>query len=188
MTKHGGRGKQVNPQNWSASCVGCGGLIAMFGSGRPKTVCENCKIARRKIRQTARYYRLRKDPVTPHAVNNRDYVQAVKISIGKCQDGLFCNPDLRCTIEFATLFAFDHRDPATKLFTISNPTKRLKNRPRFNNSDITKQMLDDEIAKCDLVCHNCHAYRTYKEKHHRMQYVFGAVKKAVAQMTLWDAA
>jgi hypothetical protein len=188
MTKPGGRGKQVNAQKWSSSCVDCGASIAMFGSGRPKTVCETCKIVRRRKRQLAHYYRRRGNPVTPEKVDIRNYVHAAKVSIGQCQLGLFCHPDLRCTIDFVTLFAFDHRDPSTKHFTLSNPYKKLKNRPQLRSGKITKQMLDDEIAKCDLLCHNCHAYRTNKEKHHRLHYVFGGVKKVITQMTLWDAA
>lgn len=41
---------------------------------------------------------------------------------------------------------FHHREPATKLFNIG------KNLSRFSNA----QVLRDEIAKCDVVCGNCH--------------------------------
>ena len=46
---------------------------------------------------------------------------------------------------------FDHRDPATKLFQITDSEAMLMRRDR----------LLAEIAKCDVVCSNCHAARTY---------------------------
>ena len=44
---------------------------------------------------------------------------------------------------------FDHRDPSTKSFQVTGPL--LKSR----------ESLLVEIAKCDIVCANCHAVRTY---------------------------
>jgi hypothetical protein len=46
---------------------------------------------------------------------------------------------------------FDHRDPANKSFGLTWPRAMLAPRQR----------LLDEIAKCDIVCANCHAVRTY---------------------------
>lgn len=46
---------------------------------------------------------------------------------------------------------FDHKDPAQKTFNIS--------RWRDHTGDIDKIM--QEIEKCDVVCANCHAFRTY---------------------------
>ena len=45
---------------------------------------------------------------------------------------------------------FDHRDPSTKSFQVTD-SGLLKGRER----------LLAEIAKCDIVCANCHAARTY---------------------------
>lgn len=47
---------------------------------------------------------------------------------------------------------FDHRDSVDKAFAIS--------------AGITLKLEDllDEIAKCDVVCANCHAIRTYKRR------------------------
>jgi hypothetical protein len=44
---------------------------------------------------------------------------------------------------------FDHRDPTTKEFNVGNGTGR------------SEQTLLAEIAKCDLVCANCHRERTH---------------------------
>jgi hypothetical protein len=43
---------------------------------------------------------------------------------------------------------FDHRDPATKRFGVTQGIGRAP------------ALLEAEIAKCDLVCANCHALRT----------------------------
>ncbi len=48
---------------------------------------------------------------------------------------------------------FDHRDPTKKVSKISN-LMRLGSR----------QKLEAELAKCDLVCSNCHRIRTHKKK------------------------
>lgn len=54
----------------------------------------------------------------------------------------------------------DHR--GDKIFTVSSilssgPMKGIERR------DITLDMLVAEIAKCDVVCANCHAARTYRQ-------------------------
>ncbi len=46
---------------------------------------------------------------------------------------------------------FDHRDPKTKSFALASGHALLKSR----------DLLLVEIAKCDVVCANCHAIRTY---------------------------
>lgn len=45
---------------------------------------------------------------------------------------------------------FDHRDPSTKKFDIAKVYKIS-----------SEQKLRDEIAKCDVVCSNCHRIRTH---------------------------
>jgi len=46
---------------------------------------------------------------------------------------------------------FDHRDPGKKLFAITTGSAHL----------MSRQKLISEIEKCDIVCANCHALRTY---------------------------
>jgi hypothetical protein len=62
----------------------------------------------------------------------------VKESGGKCQ---------RCGYDrFAGALQFHHRDPAQKVFGLAlNGSARSLSRAR------------DEVAKCDLLCANCHA-------------------------------
>jgi len=45
---------------------------------------------------------------------------------------------------------FDHRNPDEKLFDLGNYTK------------FGIKQIKEEIAKCDVVCANCHRIRTYK--------------------------
>ena len=47
---------------------------------------------------------------------------------------------------------FDHRDPMTKAFRLTTGSALLKSR----------EELLAEIEKCDIVCSNCHAIRTYR--------------------------
>ena len=47
---------------------------------------------------------------------------------------------------------FDHRDGSEKEFNVGNMTR----------SSVQKVL--DEIAKCDLVCANCHRERTYRRR------------------------
>ena len=46
---------------------------------------------------------------------------------------------------------FDHRDPATKAFNLTSSRGML----------IARERLVAELAKCEVVCANCHAIRTY---------------------------
>ena len=69
---------------------------------------------------------------------------------------------------------FDHRDPSTKLFQVTGPLLT----PR-------KRMLE-EIAKCDIVCANCHALRTYalqgqRKAHRRATGAISTTPRRIAQ-------
>ncbi len=48
---------------------------------------------------------------------------------------------------------YDHRDPSTKKFGISAGSFRE-----------SRKAIELEIAKCDLVCSNCHRQRTYEQR------------------------
>lgn len=54
------------------------------------------------------------------------------------------------------MFAFDHLDPSQKSFTIA---KAREFKP-------TVEQLVHEMEKCELVCHNCHAWRTWIDRAH----------------------
>jgi hypothetical protein len=55
----------------------------------------------------------------------------------------------------AYVLDLDHRDPSIKSFT---PSKL------HSQSSWTK--MNEELAKCDVVCANCHRIRTHENKHH----------------------
>ena len=47
---------------------------------------------------------------------------------------------------------FDHRDGATKSFSLHSVHR------------VTKRAIMQEIAKCDVVCANCHRERTHQRR------------------------
>lgn len=49
---------------------------------------------------------------------------------------------------------FDHRDPTVKRGTISN----------FVSKGYPVEVILAELEKCDLVCSNCHAIRTWRQR------------------------
>ena len=82
----------------------------------------------------------------------KEYIVSVKCAQGECTDcGLPCEEWNHC------MFAFDHLDPALKSFALSKA---------YQITGMTKEQIDAEIAKCELVCHNCHAFRTWIERQH----------------------
>ena len=82
----------------------------------------------------------------------REFVIDCKIEVGHCYAcKLLCEQWNYC------MFAFDHLEPTLKSFALSKA---------YKIPGITKQMIADEIAKCQLVCHNCHAFRTWVNRDH----------------------
>lgn len=66
-------------------------------------------------------------------------------------------PCLDCGGKFpAFVMDFDHRYGVKKLFKIAAARMRKKS------------VVEAEIAKCDLVCSNCHRIRTHERKVHEM--------------------
>jgi hypothetical protein len=112
------------------------------------------------------------DRVTGNLSNeSRAYVNRIKIEIGECVDcGLICD-------EWTFLaFAFDHLDRTTKIAAISKMVHKPKKYPLH--------IIIAEIAKCELVCHCCHAFRTYLGDHHKDQNIRPEARQ-VDQLTLF---
>ena len=84
----------------------------------------------------------------------RRYSQLKKIEVGQCE---IC--ELVCDGHTHVAFAWDHLDRKTKTANISRMVWRK----------YTIQQIDDEIAKCRLLCHCCHAFVTYLGDHHKDQ-------------------
>lgn len=64
----------------------------------------------------------------------RAYIESI-IAGGRC---------MRCGNDDPRILIFHHRDPAEKQFTI-------------RSSNRTHRVVDREVAKCDILCRNCHA-------------------------------
>ena len=63
-------------------------------------------------------------------------------------------PCLDCGVQYPPyVMQFDHRDPSAKSFTIGE-----------NASRFSLDVVLAEIAKCDVVCANCHAERTHQQQ------------------------
>jgi len=76
-----------------------------------------------------------------------------KLARGAC---LECAREI--TVETVFAFDLDHRDPATKSFTISS-----------HYGSVSLVDLQAEIDKCDLLCAFCHRLRTFRDWHHLLQ-------------------
>ena len=63
------------------------------------------------------------------------------------------HPCLKCGEDDPVVLEFDHRDRATKLFTVSEACSRK----------LPLKALEAEMAKCDVLCANCHRRRTAKQ-------------------------
>jgi len=68
------------------------------------------------------------------------------------------------------MFAWDHQPQFVKLFPLSKASKYMD------------WQIVEELAKCVLVCHNCHAMRTYVFQDHRKK----VKQTASTQLTLID--
>lgn len=104
--------------------------------------CQECDIQDR----AARYAR---NPASYLDSNKRTqaYLKTVlnRMKSGPCMD---CGRTYQPYV-----MDFDHRDPSTKVCKVSSLV--------YSGSE---QMVLDEIAKCDLVCSNCHRIRTHSNK------------------------
>jgi hypothetical protein len=80
------------------------------------------------------------------------YVSPARAKVYIVLDELKDHPCMDCGGSFPIVcMDFDHRDRATKISNISRMV--LNHRPL--------QSILDEIAKCDLICSNCHRIRTF---------------------------
>lgn len=84
---------------------------------------------------------------------SRTYQQKRRLKWRKFLDIQKDKPCMDCNIKYIScVMDFDHRPNETKLFVVSN------------NSYKPHETIVKEIAKCDVVCSNCHRIRTYRRK------------------------
>jgi len=100
--------------------------------------------ARDQRRQNARYYAANRDGELRRV---RERQRATTEFLRRLREV----PCSDCGIRRpACVMDFDHRDPSAKRFTLTSGRAALKSRTE----------LQDEVAKCDVVCANCHRLRT----------------------------
>ena len=104
----------------------------------------------------------------------KELVDNIKLQLGKCVLHPFYNDnqDYLCTKDRLPAFCFDHIDRATKLATISQMIGQA-----------TKKQLIDEMAKCWLLCHNCHSLKGYENNDHLPIEV---IERKRNELTLFD--
>jgi len=93
----------------------------------------------------------------------QQHVDAEKLRRGGC---LACEREATPATVFA--FDFDHRDPETKLIGKGTLAREgggvaglVNNHVKRAALDKTRDLLDDEMAKCNLLCANCHKRKTF---------------------------
>lgn len=109
------------------------------------TFCRECKKAyqRKHYADNNQYY---KDRATVDKESIREYIRGIKATM-PCAD---CGRKFHyCVMDF------DHREGETKLFEIAH-AYRTKGRIQ----------IEQEMAKCDVVCANCHRIRTHGRAGH----------------------
>lgn len=72
--------------------------------------------------------------------------RAIQLLGGACQDCGF-------KTDFLAVYDFDHREPSEKEFEVSRLCRTA-----------SWERIEKELAKCDLVCANCHRIRTSKRQ------------------------
>jgi hypothetical protein len=104
-----------------------------------------------------------RDPAKQHARNkawrlaNPDKVKAQNLRVAENRafvNGLKSRPCMDCGGTFPPVcMDFDHRPGETKINNVGSLCAWLN-----------QQLILDEIAKCDLVCSNCHRIRTFQRR------------------------
>jgi hypothetical protein len=131
-----GSGRKLQP---------CGTSAAYQRHRKKGENCIICKSAEAKNKRERYKPNPKSRAVT--RVQGRKMIIEEKLRRGACMD---CQ--LVVTRENYFVFDFDHRDPQKKSFAISSKAR-----------DVAFQTLRDEFDKCDLVCANCHRFRTQKQ-------------------------
>lgn len=99
-----------------------------------------------QLTKAGRYYRSHKERCIERSTNHRrkywEYLNKIKAK--PCKD---------CDIQYSPWqMDFDHRPGSNKSFCVSTMKYR------------SRTLVEKEIAKCDIVCANCHRQRTHLRK------------------------
>lgn len=119
---------------------------AHHASGR-QPACKACRCAHQKARYEA------------NKPAHRATIAARQQSLSDFIDTFKLAPCLDCGESYPPyVMDFDHRPGEVKLFAIS----------KMRNQGQSKEKIVAEIAKCDLVCSNCHRERTFQRYSNRV--------------------
>lgn len=134
-------------------------IIAEFLCDNTRVLCSRCH-HKHTITQ-------RGNNIRPVEKKKRMYIVAKKKEIGKCAH---CDFD---DMSSTAAFHFDHLDPETKSYGISEMVRLVK-------TEDFKRLVDIEIAKCQLLCANCHFVITRKQRNaHMTPEMIETIKKDV---------
>ena len=111
---------------------------------RPDGLCGRCKDCNYELRRKWRKNNnLPKSPRINRTAENRKYIWNVK-------EKEYC---ILCTESRPESLLFHHRESSEKIFSLSKPEARPLSEVKA------------EIAKCDILCANCHMSLHYWESH-----------------------
>lgn len=99
--------------------------------------CDECRLDLLRIREL--------NNTRGRMIRNRNFMKEYKQTRG-------C--DICGYAQCSYALDFHHIDPKTKLDTVCNLSKKLKN----------LEIIKSEIDKCKLICANCHREQRYKDK------------------------
>ena len=122
-----------------------GRKIKPCSHGLPTAQCKPCKNAYKRSQYTPKTRKINKIPV--HL-----FVREYKIALKHC---VICM--IKINENNFMMFALDHRDPAQKLFNLSQANCQ----PRH--------LVLAECQKCELMCHNCHHLKTHQNNDHKIR-------------------
>lgn len=126
------------------TCERCGKQAEWKGGRRKRFCSPTCSTGQRRGHKP-------RQPTEPgsRAQRHTRRSRQLKIERGHCVD---CQ--MVITEYNVVCIDWDHRDPNDKTFTIAYMVGRTK-----------WERIEQEIAKCDAVCRNCHALRTHHGQH-----------------------
>ena len=130
-----------NNSDWQTSCAACGASCHHYGSGRPRKYCSRkCNLS---VNRPIQIKKNKTGMPRKYKQWSYEWVRSCKLARGNCLD---CGraQDQRTT----KAFDWDHRDPMIKCFDLTAIPKNT-----------SRQMVLDEMEKCDVLCAFCHRLR-----------------------------
>ena len=168
---------------WVSTCETCSATIKQVGSSRPRKYCnrrcqEKHPARLKKMRDRNRSKYKKTGTLVRRRETNKQILVAEKLLRGECALHPFYNNGERKYVVpgLEYLFDMDHLDRHDKHKTIAkmhgDPEKRFR----------------DEIAKCQMVCIECHRRKTVESRDwvHIVKVLEPQMKTVYDQPTLFD--